>query len=543
MSFSVYTSCALNYLPKARALAESLARHVPGTRLTLCLCDEVPEWLDLAEEPFDRVWLPRDLGFTRQWIFEHTTMELCTAVKGAALMRLQNEDDAQLHAYLDPDVYLFHALDPVLEMMEGASIGLVPHILAPESTDAGIEATEMSVTSHGIYNLGHLFVRPDETGRAFARWWAERLEKYCFDDRQRGLFTDQRWVDLVPAIFEGVRILRDPGLDVASWNIAQRAVRQAQPGDDQSFRIGERPLISYHFSGTGPSGTHRKVRERFDPCNPATAEIERVYEAVLTRHAQEDLATLTPAFELFDNGIPVPAIARRLYRDHADLQRAFPDPYADTASPMSYLEWLRSNRPALFDRVTLAPDRWEAAYLDLFDEDYYLWRYPSVAHQIAEGRFPSALDHYERLGSALLMDPNEFFVSSFYLNRVLQVGSDVPPVSAGRREGTLLWHYVSAGLALGADPIEFFDSTWYLRNNPDLETALRTRQISSPLGHYLRYGSAEGRDPSSQFSGNSYLARSPEARALVDKGEARGAFGAFLHLDGVCGRLAALPVR
>src|SRR3546814_12289571 len=79
--------------------------------------------------------------------------------------------------------------------------------------------TEMSVTEHGIYNLGHLFVRPDENGRALSRWWADRLDKYCFDDKTIGLFTDQRWMDLVPATFEGVKILRVPNMDVASWNI------------------------------------------------------------------------------------------------------------------------------------------------------------------------------------------------------------------------------------------------------------------------------------------------------------------------------------
>ncbi|MFK7944724.1 MAG: hypothetical protein AB8B85_17695, partial [Paracoccaceae bacterium] len=226
MSISIFTSCALNYLPKARSLAASLQQHAPGTRLTLCLCDAPPSWLDLAAEPFDRIWLPEDLGYDRAWIFEHTVMELCTAVKGRGLRRLQEDEPADLHAYLDPDVYLFHDLAPIEEMMHGASIGLVPHIIAPEATDIGVQVTEMSVTGHGIYNLGHLFVRPDQNGCAFANWWAERLDQYCFDDRQRGLFTDQRWVDLVPAIFDGVRILRQPGLDVASWNLSHRDIRQ-----------------------------------------------------------------------------------------------------------------------------------------------------------------------------------------------------------------------------------------------------------------------------------------------------------------------------
>jgi hypothetical protein len=224
MKISVYTSCSLNYLPKARVLAETLAATNPGARLTLCLNDRPPDWFDPAVEPFDRIWLPEDLGYEPGWIFQHNVMELCTAVKGRALMRLIEEDGdgAGLILYLDPDVVVYNPLSPVDGYLGDASIGLVPHILAPEETALGLELTEISVASHGVYNLGHLILRPDARGRAFARWWADRLDLHCFDDRARGLFTDQRWVDLAPAIFEGVKILKQPNLDVASWNIGRR---------------------------------------------------------------------------------------------------------------------------------------------------------------------------------------------------------------------------------------------------------------------------------------------------------------------------------
>ena len=74
MKISVYTSCSLNYLPKARVLAESLAAAEPRANLTLCLNDVPPDWFDPAAEPFDRIWLPEDLGYDRgcchrRWLF------------------------------------------------------------------------------------------------------------------------------------------------------------------------------------------------------------------------------------------------------------------------------------------------------------------------------------------------------------------------------------------------------------------------------------------------------------------------------------------
>jgi hypothetical protein len=534
-SISVYTSCSLNYLPKARVLAESLSAAEPQATLTLCLNDILPDWLDPAAEPFDRIWLPEDLGYDRDWIFQHNVMELCTAVKGRALMRLIEEDEADLILYLDPDVMVYNPLSQVDDYMGDASIGLVPHILAPEESELGVELTEISVAAHGIYNLGHLILRPDERGRRFARWWAKRLDHYCFDDRVRGLFTDQRWVDLAPAIFDGVKILKVPNLDVASWNLFGRTISQGKDGAITSFTVDGYPLVTYHFSGTGPTGIHRRIREIFDPSNGAVAEIERLYEAAIARHGQARLEHRPPGFDFFDDGPPITSAARRLYRQHADLREAFPNPYSCPAAQMNYRDWLRGNRPGVIGGLRLALHRLADAYEDLFDAAYYLATYPEVAQAISTGHFVDARDHYERIGSQRFYDPNRFFVSSYYHEQAL--AHDPWPLSshAGTRQGTLLWHYLTTGLPGGIEPIEFFDSRWYMAQNPDLETAYRLGAVSTPLAHFLQNGSGEGRDPGPDFQGSAYLDATPPARDL--SGSGHGAFGALVSLGGVAGRV------
>ncbi|MEL7152495.1 MAG: hypothetical protein AAFN51_01590 [Pseudomonadota bacterium] len=539
MSFAVYTSCALNYLPKARALAESLRIFHPDVRITLCLNDTLPDWFDPSVEPFDQIWTPRDLGYGRGWIFEHNVMELCTAVKGRALQRLLAEEDAEFVAYLDPDVFLFHGLDMVETYMERASIGLVPHILSPEESDVGVRLTEMSVTEHGIYNLGHLFVRRDETGEKFANWWAARLDRYCFDERERGLFTDQRWVDLVPAIFDGVRILRQPDLDVASWNLFGRDLRQIEETRGEKlpgFTVNGTPLITYHFSGTGPTGTHRRIRDMFDPGGSAASEIERIYEGAIARHGQERLEHHPFGFDCFDNGEPIPSEVRKLYRKHGDLQRAFPDPFATPQGKLSFLEWVRQHRPGLVGGYRIEPHRLEAAFNDLFDADYYEATYPEVARALSAGTYTSAIEHYCEVGSRLHMDPNEYFISAYYFERACDHDRHLLRRNDAGMQGTLLWHYLSVGLPNGIEPIEFFDSQWYVEQNEDLATALRTGRISSPLAHFLRDGSSEGRDPGPDFIGAKFLDRSAIARKLASEAGVRGAFGAFVRQGCVLGR-------
>ena len=302
--------------------------------------------------------------------------------------------------------------------------------------------------------------------------------------------------------------------------------------------------MTYHFSGTGPQGTHRRVRERFDAGNPATAEIERIYEAAIDRQGQRDLAGVAPAFDRFDDGTPVTGRARRLYRQHADLRAAFPDPYA-CPEDGGYLGWLRAHKPGAVDGLVIPADRRMQAFRDLFDADYYLARYAQAADAVAAGAYRSALDHYCQVGGRLMMDPNPFFVTSYYVDRAGGLDGPVAQAGPGRPEATPLWHYLTAGLANGIDPVEFFDSRWYIGQNGDVSTALRTRRITSPLAHFLRDGAAEGRAPGPGFLAEPYLDGTAEARRLVNLGLTRGAFGAFVDLGGVAGRVAgdAVPLR
>jgi len=97
---------------------------------------------------------------------------------------------------------------------------------------------EICSLAHGTYNLGFLAIRNDTNGRRLAEWWNERLLEYCFDDKTNGIFVDQKWCDLVPAMFDGVMIVRDPRLQRRQLELEQpqgrdrerrRRARQRQP--------------------------------------------------------------------------------------------------------------------------------------------------------------------------------------------------------------------------------------------------------------------------------------------------------------------------
>ncbi len=347
MSMCCFTSFTYAYLSRARVLAASVRRAHPSWHLAAVLVDEPPAGEDPAvlAETFDEVLRLPGLGIPRHrsWIFKHDVVEACTAVKGHALLLLLEAHEAVV--YLDPDIALFHPLDALEELLDRASVVLTPHQVTPNESAHAVADNEGTSLQYGIYNLGFLAVRADAAGFAFARWWARQLHRACYDEVERGIFTDQKYCDLAPALFDRVHVHRDPGWNVASWNISRRLLAVDAAG---GISAGGRPLCFYHFTKIGGAGD--VMTRRYGANNPVVAEVWEWYRRALAAHAVSWVPPGHWAYGRFDNGLPIRKALRVLYRRRADLMAAFPDPFA---AENGFLSWLRQEQPQLLLDVSV----------------------------------------------------------------------------------------------------------------------------------------------------------------------------------------------
>lgn len=341
MSIVCFTSLTLGYLPRARVLAETLRAAHPDWRLWAVLVDRVTSAFDHRDlfACFDRVLDAEDLGIPRfrAWLFRHDLIEACTAVKGAMLLYLQAQG-AEKVVYFDPDIAVFHPLAALENLLDGASVVLTPHQVAPNDLPIAISDNELASMRYGIYNLGFLGVRSDDVGRAFAAWWAARLHEACFDDPANGLFTDQKYGDLVPALFDRVAITRDPGWNVASWNLSRRRLRFTDSG---GLTANGSPLAFYHFTkhgGVGDVMTERYARGCHEP-----HELWQWYGRRLQAYAEPATSNAPWHYTVFSDGTPITRAARRFFRGRPDLVQFFDDPF-DVAGD-SLKSWLARHAP------------------------------------------------------------------------------------------------------------------------------------------------------------------------------------------------------
>jgi hypothetical protein len=324
-------------LAHARVTARSFARHNPGIPFFTGLADRVDGAFDAAAEPFTTIELAA-LGLPAEAAmpFRLADDELAYATTPFLIEHLLDRGyDRVLFFKRESLVTGDHA--PSLGLLDDAAIVLTPHLLTPLAGEAS--ERELDVLLAGTYNVGFLGIAESPSARAMLRWWQERLREHCRHDVMGGLHFEQRWVDLVPGMFDGVRVTRDPGASIGHWSLPERHVEV--DGDD--VRVDGRPCRLVRFSGYDLD--HPEAATRYhdrlsvaDAGGDAAALFRRYRELVLAAGHAEARA-LPYAFAAFDNGVPVPAVARALHARLGRRAAAFGDPFA-TAGPGSFWAWL-----------------------------------------------------------------------------------------------------------------------------------------------------------------------------------------------------------
>jgi glycosyltransferase involved in cell wall biosynthesis len=335
----ICTIVAKNYLAYARTLAESFYAHHPGGRMFVLLVDQPEEHFDPAAEPFTVV-MAEELGIPRfdQMVFRYSVLELSTAVKPFFLEHLFERHGLDHVIYLDPDIVCYRPLVPLLEPLRTHQIVLTPHLLDP--LDDNFRPNEVDILQAGAYNLGCIGVAQGPSLLPFLRWWQRRLERDCVVDFSRGLFVDQRWIDLAPSLFSSVAIVRDPGCNVAYWNLTHRHV---DVGEERT--AGKPPLTFYHFSGISLDNLNAISRHQNRLTLEERPEIRPLFERYrehLLAHGHATTRTWPYSYANFDNGVLIPELARQLWRTGGAEER-WPTPFV-TYGEDSFFAWL--NREA-----------------------------------------------------------------------------------------------------------------------------------------------------------------------------------------------------
>jgi hypothetical protein len=379
------TIVARNYLAQARVLGRSFLERHPGARMFVLVIDQPQANVAPASEPFEVLRLDA-LGIegseARGMCFQYGVLELSTAVKPFLLEHLLTRIGLKKVLYIDPDVLVMAGLDPLFERLDAAPLVLTPHSLSPLPLD-GRDPDEVSLLRSGAYNLGFIGLSNDPRALEMLAWWKERCRTLCVARQSEGLFVDQKWIDLVPCRFD-VSIVRDPGYNVAYWNLHERRVT-LQP----SPTVNGQPLRFFHFSGHDPRRpdviSKYQTRFRMDEIGEARELFAR-YGDLLRAEGFLESSREPYGYARFATGEPIAPIMRDLCRTLDPAVRApHGDPFA--TGPGTFHDWMhapaageRSSTPYLSNlaaHARLRPESVDGAVLPRYlgdqRDDFVRW--------------------------------------------------------------------------------------------------------------------------------------------------------------------------
>jgi len=301
--------------------------------------DRIKQVLDVSKEPFqlvevDGIGIP-DLDWMA---FRYTTLEFATAVKPFFLRYLLGQLGFERIVYLDPDILVFDDFTHIFELLKEHPIILTPHLLEPINDN--LKPSELEILQAGVFNLGFIAVAKTPTTTAFLNWWSSRLKHGCLMEHSKSMHVDQRWVDLVPALFRDTYILTDPSWNVAYWNLHGRRVTS----EGGKLLVNGSPLHFFHFSGFDADNPEvvsiHQNRWTMSNLNKTTAELFHGYANELLTNGWSEFKQSVSAFEYFNDGHRIPEPARKFFRELEDSGKTFSVSPFET-SKGSFLEWLK----------------------------------------------------------------------------------------------------------------------------------------------------------------------------------------------------------
>jgi hypothetical protein len=310
---AIFTIVTKSYLAYAGVMSKELRTRHPEIPFYVFLADRPDGFFNPDKEPFNVVQieqiLPAELLQTMTGYY--TAFELCNALRPFAHLYLSKLAGVKQWFYLDSDIYVTENIESLFNQLNGASILLVPHILRIDIVPQA-EKQEIFFLRDGIYNSGCLGIRNSEQALQFLQWWKERLIWLCLH-KSPPLECDQSWLNFAPSLFSECKLVRDPGVNVAYWNIHERLLERSVDGD---YSVSGHPVPFIHFScwdWRHPDVPNKYYNIELGASKEAWLQAARDFAEQLRASGIEDCSQWPYSFAKAKNGYTLTPSMRRNY--------------------------------------------------------------------------------------------------------------------------------------------------------------------------------------------------------------------------------------
>ncbi len=310
----------MNFFRRALVLLDSIATTAPEIKTVLFIADKVNtvilKKIQLLQKQHSVIFADTlNIEKYNEMCFKYDIVELNTAIKPAAFNYLFR-NGTQKAVYLDPDILVLDSLNDVFMLLDNYSAIITPHLISDDFSIIAMEKyAELRLC--GIMNLGFIAISNDNFGRRLITWWGKNLLDAAFVDKFLFTAFDQKWADSFSSLWgERVFVERNPGFNVASWNIHERELLLIHDRFSIAYKKQNYALIFFHFSGykIGSNVLNWRFPDFKIIENTPLHEITSKYNSLIEYIKEPDLDKTPYAFSRFSNNSLILPIHRRFYR-------------------------------------------------------------------------------------------------------------------------------------------------------------------------------------------------------------------------------------
>ena len=245
-----FTIVTIDFFPNAISLGDSITKHNPEYQFIIGMVDKREAFPDMqfsSKYPIIEIEEVNVPDFQERYE-RYNIFELVCSLRPVFAEYIAHKYEASTLLYFDSDMLVFNKLSYVEEILETNAIALTPHTCHHiGQEDSRLPAEEQILLRVGVINSGFFGLNMTrKSSNAFLLFWKEQLEYDCLADFDRGLFLDQKCLDLSLIFFEDLHIIRHLGYNMAHYNLRERKLNLR----DKEYYVNDQdPLVIYHYSG------------------------------------------------------------------------------------------------------------------------------------------------------------------------------------------------------------------------------------------------------------------------------------------------------
>jgi len=240
---AICTIVTKDYIPWALSLRDSLVIWEPNVIIETLVVDDESEYIrDFNSLKNINFYSLSELQSESKEFRSHDKSDLSKLrwlTKSSFLLYLYRISHYNKIIYIDGDIHFYNDHTFLWDELTDNRLLLTPHWISIKPSD-----DIFLIHNSGLYNAGFLGTTRDSI--EIIEWWKKICEFKCVS-HPKYFNYDQGYLDVIPVYFEGVKVLKHKGCNVAYWN-SNHLSRYVKDGVGYvGDGVSEFPIVFYHF--------------------------------------------------------------------------------------------------------------------------------------------------------------------------------------------------------------------------------------------------------------------------------------------------------